>query len=777
MPDRMDARAVTRSHSDESLFGQPITLTNCDREPIHIPGSIQPYGFLLCLDAAGQRIVQASANTAQHIGIAAEELLGQGLGRLLGPDTLAAVLAELPSLTTTPRLLGVQLADVTGHPFYKLLLHRFDGLTWAEFEPVEPTQPALLDLPSLNDMVSQLIEAPTLDAFCQSAAEEVRRLTGFDRVMMYRFDADESGEVIAEARDEALESFLGLRYPATDIPQQARVMYLKSPLRFIADVNYAPAPLVPVRTPQLGRPPDMTHAALRSVSPIHLEYLRNMGVAASMSISLVQDGRLWGMVLCHHNTPRLVGYELRDLCVFIGKTFSALLKGKEEREDYAYQLRIRETQLQLLDRLTDQSNFIAGLYQQPPTLLGVLDCGGAAICFEGTIIRLGATPTEPQILDLVQWMQAHVSDDVFSTNSYAELNPSGRALRATASGILAIALAKGAGDYIFWFRPELLHTVSWAGQQAKHETVQDGQRHLTPRQSFEAWKESVENTSAPWKPIELRAAREIRLHIADIRLKVFNELQSRALSLSRLNTELERSNDDLDSFAYVASHDLKEPLRGIHNYSLFLLEDYADKLDADGVSKLNTLVRLSQRMESLIESLLQVSRVGRQDLDVREADLNELLAEVTDLLGPRLEQTGTLLYVPTPLPTLRCDPVRLREVYNNLLTNAMRYNDKPEKYVEIGVAPAGVQSPKGNINSDDFSVLYVKDNGIGIDSRHHESIFRIFKRLHSQEKYGGGTGAGLAIVKKMVEKHGGELWVVSEPGQGATFYFSISKHL
>jgi chemotaxis family two-component system sensor kinase Cph1 len=241
--------------------------------------------------------------------------------------------------------------------------------------------------------------------------------------------------------------------------------------------------------------------------------------------------------------------------------------------------------------------------------------------------------------------------------------------------------------------------------------------------------------------------------------------------------ELERSNDELDSFAYVASHDLKEPLRGIHNYALFLLEDYADKLDEEGVSKLQTLVRLSQRMEALIESLLQISRVGRQEMHPQPTDLNQVLAGVLDLLGPRLEQTDTTVAVPAPLPTLRCDPVRLSEVFNNLLTNALKYNNHAEKHVEIGVVPTDQLPYHRLVDTALFEVLYVKDNGIGIDLRHHESIFRIFKRLHSQEKYGGGTGAGLAIVKKMVEKHGGQLWVESEPGQGATFYFTIPKLL
>jgi chemotaxis family two-component system sensor kinase Cph1 len=305
--------------------------------------------------------------------------------------------------------------------------------------------------------------------------------------------------------------------------------------------------------------------------------------------------------------------------------------------------------------------------------------------------------------------------------------------------------------------------------------MDDGQLFLSPRQSFEAWSQEVENTAAPWLPLEVEAARAIRLHISDIRVKILNELQARAASLSRLNTELTRSNDELDSFAYVASHDLKEPLRGIHNYSIFLLEDYAEILDEEGVSKLKTLVRLSERMEALIDSLLQMSRIGRLDLELQPTNMNHLVGEVIELLHPRLEQTNTKVEVRGTLPTVQADPTRLREVLNNLLTNALKYSDKTERRIVVGEADPGKTGVRGGTNSVDYYVFYVQDNGIGIDPRHHDTIFRIFRRLHAQDKYGGGTGAGLAIAKKMIEKHGGELWVESVVGQGATFYFSILK--
>ncbi|MFD2717345.1 ATP-binding protein [Hymenobacter monticola] len=764
----------TLSYTDESLLGATITLNNCDREPIHIPGAIQPYGFLLCLDEHTQRIVQASANTETYLGQPAERLVGGGLDQVLAPDQQAKVEALLGTLSTAPKLLGVRLAPVAGQPYFKIIMHRYDGVLWLEFEPVDQLDEAPLDLPFLNAALGQMLAAGSVLEFCQHTVDQVRALTGFDRVAIYRFAADESGEVIAEAKRDDLDPWLGIHYPATDIPQQARAMYLKNWLRFIPDAGYAPVPLVPVRNPASGRPPDMTYAVLRSVSPIHLEYLRNMGSGATMTISLIQNGKLWGMVTCHHLTPRLVSYELRDLCQFIGKTFSALLASKELLDNTEYQLRISERQSELFEHVTvsGQTNFVDGLCRFFPTLQDVFDCGGAAVCFNDELITLGSTPTPEQIRDLIAWLQEHAPEDVFSTSSYAALNPAGLAMRATASGIIAASLADASGNYLLWFRPEQVRTVTWAGQHEKNQTLVDGQVFLSPRQSFESWKQLVENTAAPWRPVELEAAKEIRLRISDIRLKVFNELQSQARSLSRLNAELARSNDDLDSFAYVASHDLKEPLRGIHNYSLFLLEDYADKLDEEGVHRLQTLVRLSQRMEGLIESLLQLSRVGRAELELEAVDLNEVLEEVNDLLQLRFEETQTQLIVADKLPAIMGDRIRIQEVFSNLFSNAMKYNDRPEKVIRVGEAAVGLFPA---VNRAEFYVFYVQDNGIGIDPRHQNNIFKLFKRLHTPDKYGGGTGAGLAIAKKMVEKHGGVLWVDSQPGQGATFYFTIPK--
>lgn len=241
-------------------------------------------------------------------------------------------------------------------------------------------------------------------------------------------------------------------------------------------------------------------------------------------------------------------------------------------------------------------------------------------------------------------------------------------------------------------------------------------------------------------------------------------VEERTRELARRNEELHQSNKELDDFAYIASHDLKEPLRGIHNFSNFLLEDYADKLDDDGRSKLETLMRLTGRMESLIDSLLHFSRLGRVDLAMERVDLNEIVAEVVDSLGITLRAEGVEVRIPRPLPKVRADRVRVGEIFSNLMVNAMKYNDKPQKWIEIGVTRNGK-----------IPVFYVRDNGIGIPEKHHDAVFRIFKRLHGREKFGGGTGAGLTIVKKIVERHRGRIWLESAAGEGTTFYFTLQE--
>jgi light-regulated signal transduction histidine kinase (bacteriophytochrome) len=590
---------------------------------------------------------------------------------------------------------------------------------------------------------------------------------------------------------------LGLHYPASDIPKQARALYLKNWLRFKVDNDAVAVPLVPTLNPTTGAPLDMSYCVLRSMSPVHAEYLRNMGVQATMSLSIIRDNQLWGLVACHHSTPRYVSHAARMAAEFLAHLLSLQMGAKEDEETHAYVNRLNAIHARFVECMAAADHYRHGLLQGDPTLLDWIASGGVAFCHDDTVELCGQTPDEATVRAIVAWLAERIEEPIYATHTLPQLCPAAADWVAVASGLLALRLSRFNNEYILWFRPEYKHAVNWAGDPTKPvEAGPDGER-LTPRKSFALWQEAVAGKAAPWQKWEIEAAALLRRSILEIILR-------RAEELARLNTELERSNLELDSFAYIASHDLKEPLRGIHNYSYFLLEDYADKLDADGVDKLQTLIRLTQRMEMLIDSLLYYSRLGRQQLALRPADLNQVLAETLELLAPRLRQSGVTVRIPHPLPTLPADAIRVGELFNNLITNAIKYNDKAEKWVEIGwrqetgdtgqetgdrrretgdretgngmIAAAYPAFPAADLVSRVSSspVFYVRDNGIGIAPRHHEEIFRIFRRLHGREEYGGGVGVGLTIVKKIVERHGGRLWVESTLGEGTTFYFTLT---
>jgi signal transduction histidine kinase len=234
--------------------------------------------------------------------------------------------------------------------------------------------------------------------------------------------------------------------------------------------------------------------------------------------------------------------------------------------------------------------------------------------------------------------------------------------------------------------------------------------------------------------------------------------------------ELERSNQELDDFAHIASHDLKEPLRGLFNHASFLLEDYKDKIDDDGVRRLNRLGQLCQRMERLINDLMYFSRLGRADLAMQEADPNAVIVEIQQMMETVLSERRARIVVPRTLPRIVCDRTRVTEVFRNLITNAVKYNDKTERLVEIGFLESFNTKERAEKN-----VFYVRDNGVGIEPEFHQEIFRIFKRLqNASDGQETGTGVGLTFVKKIVERHGGRIWLESESGKGTVFYFSLN---
>jgi light-regulated signal transduction histidine kinase (bacteriophytochrome)/CheY-like chemotaxis protein len=523
-------------------------VTNCDREPIHIPGAILPHGAMLVLDSETLDIVQVAGDVTGLLGKSLEALLGHSAATVFRPEQIEGLrsLSVNAPLLKPRHMLDPQLRVAADRPL-DASLHRSDGALVLEFEAADIADRFAADpLAAVHEMVEGLDRAASIVALCQIAAERVRDVAKYDRVLVYRFMEDESGWVIAESKRDGLAPFLDLHYPAADIPKQARALYVRNGLRLITQVNYEPARLVPTDNPISGKPLDMSQAVLRDVSPIHREYLRNMGIDASMSISIIIGGELWGLIACHHYSPRRLPRHLRAVCELFGSLFSYQLEVFEKREHFNARLTSRMVLQNLMLNLASADDYARGLTEQSPNLLDYIhggaasldghQNGGVAVSVKGELTFLGTTPNSKQIAGLVDWLNLQMPgmEGVYATDRLGEFWEPAKAFAAVASGLLVISVSPDPSDYIIWFRPELVGTALWAGEPGK--TLVQGRDGdiLRPRRSFEVWKEAVRGRGLPWSPSDLDAARDLRTSLLNVVLKrITDAARERKLAADR----------------------------------------------------------------------------------------------------------------------------------------------------------------------------------------------------------------------------------------------------
>ncbi|AWN42645.1 HWE histidine kinase domain-containing protein [Methylobacterium durans] len=526
------------STPDQKADSEQVDLSACEREPIHVPGCIQSHGALLVLEPTRLTIKNVAGDTGTLLGHAPETLLGRSLAQLFGPARvkhLRPLLAQddlaTPLHALDPDLrLGTVPVDASVHR--SRLIKVATGRRCAdrsvlvvEFEAADLPDLRTRDpLTTVQQMLLAVQPAPDQKAFCQAATEQIRRATGYDRVMIYRFLPEGEGSVIAESHREGVASYLGLRYPASDIPRQARDLYLRNWLRIIADVRSVPAPLLgPAKGGRDAMPAvlDMSQCTLRAASPIHLEYLRNMGVAATMTISIIVGGRLWGLIACHHTVPKRIPRHLRAVCELFGHMFSFQLEAREHVEALEIRHRLRRARETLVQRISEEGDLARGLIQQASSLLGYVNAGGVALLVEDAFFAIGRRPGEDQVRALVRWLASSQSsgEAVFATASLASQWEPARDFAQDASGLLVLAVARTPPIYILWFRPEVLETVRWGGNPDKPVEIGSGGYRVYPRKSFEAYSQSVRLHAEPWTETEIEAVQLLRLSLLEIILK------------------------------------------------------------------------------------------------------------------------------------------------------------------------------------------------------------------------------------------------------------------
>ena len=747
----------------------PGRLPQDHESPVHLIGLTQPHGVLIGLEASTFNIAHISDNAISHLGISAQTLIGQNLFELIESSTpIQHLQHSLETCSNYPSYHPISISTPSETKQFDGLLHRIDNSILLELEPTH--KQTAVELTSLQNQIqrslSRLRSLDDITDFLQTATTEIQAITGFERVMVYRFDEHCAGSVIAEVKPPEKVSYLGLHYPATDIPTTVRQLYHQGLTRFIPDLRAPSVELVTAEQSFAQTPVDLRYAILRGVDPCCVEYHQNMGVTALLVIALVQGNRLWGLISCHHPTSKFLPYPVRSACVILGQLVAAEVAGKVDRKELNYLSSLQAIQANFIDSIAKATDFKQALIEPAPRLLEVVSAQGAAICLDQDITLIGETPCLEDIQALISWSLEKPSSEIFHTNCLVQVYPSAVNIQAVASGLIVLTISKVRRYLILWFRPEVLQTINWAGNP--HESVREGQAILGPRTSFENWKETVRATALPWKSAELANALALKNAIVGIVL-------SKADELAQINLELERSNRELDSFAYAASHDLKEPLRGITNFSNLILRRYSESLDESAVKRLQTLVKLAERMDRLIDALLRFSRLGQAELQQQPTDLNTLLSKVLETLhAGQNEDTSTIqIHIPRQLPAVKADSILLSEVFSNLLSNALKYTDQPQPSIEVGyLEPTDPKIADGI--EPNTCVIYVQDDGIGIHKRHFQNIFRLFKRLHERDSYGGGTGVGLTIAKKIIERHGGHIWVESTYGMGTTFYFVLN---
>jgi light-regulated signal transduction histidine kinase (bacteriophytochrome) len=490
-------------------FGR-ANLSNCEREQIQYAGSIQPHGALLVLREPDHVVIQASKNASDLLGT--ERILGRPLGEFNG--NLHKCIA--PHLGMPLRTIPFSVRCRMGRPAVALdgLLHRPpQGGLIVELEPAPPA----VDLSAgIENALQSILSASSLNSLCEEAAAFFKDITGYDRVMVYRFDDSGHGEVFSERRRSDLEPYLGNRYPASDIPQIARRLYERNRVRVLVDVDYAPVPLYPRLSPITGKDLDMSMCWLRSMSPIHIQYLKNMGVSATLVASLVVGGKLWGLIACHHYEPRRVPFEIRTAAELLAESVATRIAALEAFAHAQAELSVRRLEQRVVETIAREGDWRTALFDGSQSVMQPVGASGAALLFEGQVFTTGEVPGTQQLREIGAWLEKKERTPAFSTNSLGLDEPAFASMTPVASGLLATPVSKSGGEYLIWFRPEQVRTVTWGGDPEKSVVIGEDPADLSPRRSFAQWHQLVEGTCEPWSASDLTTARLIGESLADV---------------------------------------------------------------------------------------------------------------------------------------------------------------------------------------------------------------------------------------------------------------------
>ncbi|MDZ4793798.1 MAG: ATP-binding protein [Bacteroidota bacterium] len=736
-----------------------VDITNCDKEPIHILGKIQGHGFLIGVDGKDQLIHYISENTAAFINDDPAKYLGKHIDEIEARMKISNYRNKLKLSQII--ILGLGNSFDSINPFYielggkpfNLIIKNAADIYLMEFEPCNKKEE--FDVQKIiGRSISEILAESGLHAMLKTAAREIKKIILYDRVMIYQFGEDGHGEVVAEEKNSELEPFLGLHYPASDIPKQARELYKINLTRIIADVNMDCPAIISKRGQDT--PLDLTHSVLRAVSPIHIQYLKNMGVAASFSISLLSNGELWGLVACHNYSPKFIDFKAREASKLIGQIISPALEyraGEEDSEKFALLNQAVNTLIKFVEK---ESDIVRALTANTVTINDVCSGAGAVLVFDNTITSIGVTPNDDEVKEIVKWVIENTQDMVFYSHRLPAIYPAAEKYSYLASGLFACILSRELSEMMLFFKPEKKQTINWAGNPEKAVVAaSDGSLQLSPRQSFDKWTEVVRHSSERWERGEIAA-------LINLREQVIYQINRKANEIRQLNERLKLAYEELDTFSFTVSHDLRTPLSSIKGYAELLLSTN-ESLDDNAKKILERINNCADKMAVLIKEILNYSTYTRSEIKLEKINMRRLTEDIKKEICQSL-QPQNLEFIIGATPNISGDAVMIGQVFDNLLNNAVKYSSRSGK---------AVVKVEGYVLENE-TIYTIADNGIGIDIKYQNRVFELFKRMDNVKDF-EGNGVGLAIVKRIMEKHKGRIWFESQLDKGTVFYVSFNN--
>lgn len=730
------------TNSPSTRYPSIVDLTECDKEPIHIIGHIQNHGALIACRSDNKIVNYASTNTNRLLGSDAQEVLGKTIYSIFDKDFIDYLfeLLDKRKVAYKDTVINDQKVTAIAHKSDDVYIFEFE-LNNIEIEPFQYQMQLIETASEINNLKGTLEK-------CDFSASLIKKSLGYDRVMIYKFDRNWNGNIISEQKENHLESWLGLRFPASDIPQQARQLFLKQGARILENVESESVPISAFEATTL--PLDLSNSELRAVSPIHIEYLKNMGVSATLTVAIVQDNQLWGLIACHNYSPKYINYYQRLSCKFLAQMLATNLNLNNTNEVLDKLNESAFLKSALINQIEAEGDIIKGLLAFDLSINDLTNSFGAAVYIDGVLEQIGQCPSEQETLDLVENIKNHTTEKQYFTNCLTSDFQDAESYMAVASGVLCAFISADRANALLWFKPELIQTVTWAGNPDKSIGITSDHR-LSPRKSFEKWSVEQRGTSEIWEDYEISDGLSLQESIQDITLAKLDEVKE-------LNRRLSMAYQELESFSYSISHDLRAPLRGIDGFAHILKEDYYNQLDDFGRSSVDTIIASISKMNLLIDDILEYSHLGNNSLNFNDFSMKTLVEEIYSDL--KLHYSHVKVTIDQNLPWVSADKTIVHLLVLNLLENAMKYS-------------ATVDEPQVSIGFRDNGIFYVEDNGVGFDMKHEKRIFGVFDRLVGEEY--AGSGIGLAIAKRVVDKHHGKIWAESKPRKGSIFYFKLTS--